>query len=117
MGAKIAFEPGMPPVHEQQHCKGGGQPPLPIGARLAGAIAEGEAGSLLRAPMPGLVTTVCAPGSRVRAGEPLVLMEAMKMLHTLSAQADGRVVEVCCRVGDAVRGGDVLVRMELESKA
>jgi 3-methylcrotonyl-CoA carboxylase alpha subunit len=39
-------------------------------------------------------------------------MEAMKMVHTLSAAAPGRVAELRCRVGDAVRGGDVLVVME-----
>jgi 3-methylcrotonyl-CoA carboxylase alpha subunit len=48
----------------------------------------------------------------VNAGDTLVQMEAMKMVHTLSAPAAGRVSELRCRVGDAVRGGDVLVIME-----
>jgi 3-methylcrotonyl-CoA carboxylase alpha subunit len=67
----------------------------------------------LRAPMPGLVTAVpVAAGDAVRAGDPLVLMEAMKMMHTLAAPADGWVAELRCRAGDSVRGGDVLVRMQ-----
>ena len=41
----------------------------------------------------------------------------MKMLHTLSAPADGRVTEMRCREGDSVRGGDVLVVIEPEEKA
>jgi 3-methylcrotonyl-CoA carboxylase alpha subunit len=53
-------------------------------------------------------------GAHVRAGEALVMLEAMKMLHTLSAPADGCVTELRCREGDAVRGGDVLVLLELE---
>ena len=76
-----------------------------------------DAGSSLRAPMPGLVTAVpVAVGDRVRAGAPLVMLEAMKMLHTLSAPADGRVTELRCREGDAVRGGDLLVMLELETE-
>jgi 3-methylcrotonyl-CoA carboxylase alpha subunit len=51
-------------------------------------------------------------GMSVNAGDTLVQMEAMKMVHTLSAVAPGRVAELRCRVGDAVRGGDVLVIME-----
>jgi len=41
-------------------------------------------------------------------------MEAMKMVHTISAPAAGRVSELRCRTGDAVRGGDVLVVMDIE---
>ena len=50
------------------------------------------------------------------AGDPLVMLEAMKMLHTLAAPADGRVAELRCREGDSVRGGDVLVVVEPEEK-
>ncbi len=63
--------------------------------------------------MPGLVTQVqVSVGMSVNAGDTLVQMEAMKMVHTLSAVAPGRVAELRCRVGDAVRGGDVLAIME-----
>jgi 3-methylcrotonyl-CoA carboxylase alpha subunit len=81
---------------------------------LKGAAgADDQAGDRLLAPMPGLVTQVQASvGMRVNAGDTLVQMEAMKMVHTLSATAAGRVAELRCRVGDAVRGGDVLVIME-----
>lgn len=77
------------------------------------AVADGDSGELLRAPMPGLVTAVpVMVGTRVVVGDPLVLMEAMKMVHTLNAPSAGRVVELRCRVGDAVRGGDVLIVVE-----
>jgi 3-methylcrotonyl-CoA carboxylase alpha subunit len=52
----------------------------------------------------------------VRAGDTLVMLEAMKMLHTLAAPADGRVTELRCREGDSVRGGDVLAVIEPEEK-
>jgi len=83
---------------------------------LAGTAAGAAAGNALRAPMPGLVTAVSTHvGARVRAGEALVMMEAMKMMHTLAAPADGTVAELRCRVGDSVRGGDVLVAIEPEA--
>ncbi len=86
---------------------------------LAGGDAAGaDAGNSLRAPMPGLVTSVpVSVGASVRAGDTLVMLEAMKMLHTLAAPADGRVTELRCREGDSVRGGDVLVVIEPEEKA
>ena len=81
---------------------------------LKGAAgADERGGNRLLAPMPGLVTQVQASvGMTVNAGDTLVQMEAMKMVHTLSAATPGRVSELRCRVGDAVRGGDVLVIME-----
>ncbi|MFZ3125991.1 MAG: biotin/lipoyl-containing protein, partial [Acidovorax sp.] len=81
---------------------------------LKGAAgADERGGNRLLAPMPGLVTQVqISVGMTVNAGDTLVQMEAMKMVHTLSAVAPGRVAELRCRVGDAVRGGDVLVVME-----
>lgn len=83
---------------------------------LAGT-ASTEGGDVLRAPMPGLVTAVpTVAGAKVKAGDPLVLMEAMKMLHTLAAPADGTVAELRCHVGDAVRSGDILVVMQQEKE-
>jgi len=84
---------------------------------LAGAAAgKTAAGNTLRAPMPGLVAAVPAvPGARVRAGEALLVIEAMKMMHTLVAPADGTVAELRCRAGESVRGGDVLLTLELET--
>ena len=65
--------------------------------------------------MPGLVTAVSTTvGSRVRAGEAMVMVEAMKMMHTLVAPVDGMVTDLRCRVGDSVRGGDVLGAIEQE---
>jgi 3-methylcrotonyl-CoA carboxylase alpha subunit len=85
---------------------------------LAGqAAGDARHGNQLRAPMPGMVTAVkTSVGAQVREGDPLVLMEAMKMVHTLSAPVDGRVAEVRCRAGDAARGGDVLLVIEADAR-
>jgi len=76
------------------------------------ASAEAGAGALI-APMPGLVQAVlAAAGDSVEAGAALVVMEAMKMEHTLRAPFDGVVGEVLASVGAQVESGMVLLRME-----
>ena len=73
---------------------------------------EAGAGALL-APMPGLVQAVlAAAGDSVEAGAALIVMEAMKMEHTLRAPFDGVVGEVQASVGAQVESGVVLLRME-----
>jgi propionyl-CoA carboxylase alpha chain len=71
-----------------------------------------HAGSLL-APMPGGVVRVLAgPGDAVSAGQALVVLEAMKMEHTVAAPVDGVVAEVAVAPGDQVTTGQVLVVVE-----
>jgi 3-methylcrotonyl-CoA carboxylase alpha subunit len=60
--------------------------------------------------MPGKVVAVLVKnGQEVRKGEPLVIMEAMKMEHTISAPSDGVVEEVLYQVGDQVADGAPLL--------
>jgi pyruvate carboxylase len=64
------------------------------------------------APMPGMVTEIAvSPGQEVKAGDKLVVLEAMKMLTTVSAPADGTVKNVLVAKGDAVDSDDLLVRL------
>ena len=78
------------------------------------AAASGPKGpARLVAPMPGLVVRVNAqPGDAVRAGQGLVVMEAMKMENELRAAADGTVKAVLVSPGTAVEKGTVLVELE-----
>ena len=70
------------------------------------------AGSLL-APMPGLVLRVLAePGAAVIAGQPLLVLEAMKMEQTVSAPADGVLAELRAKAGEQVSTGQVLAVLE-----
>jgi propionyl-CoA carboxylase alpha chain len=76
--------------------------------RLPAPAAVSEPGSLV-APMPGNVVRVEAgPGERVRSGQPIVILEAMKMEHQIAAPTDGLVAEVRVALGDQVQAGDVL---------
>ena len=77
---------------------------------MAHAGEQGSAGGRLTAPMPGKVVAVLASsGKEVKKGEPLVIMEAMKMEHTISAPSDGLVEEVLYQVGDQVADGAPLL--------
>ena len=65
------------------------------------------------APMPATVTRLeVAPGGRVRAGDVIVTLEAMKMELPIRAAFDGIVKAVSCRVGELVQPGEPLVEIE-----
>ncbi|RLV48193.1 acetyl/propionyl-CoA carboxylase subunit alpha [Nocardioides mangrovicus] len=69
-------------------------------------------GSLL-APMPGTVVSVAvAAGDSVGAGQPVLVLEAMKMQHTVSAPADGVVAQLEVGPGSQVAAGEVLAVVE-----
>ena len=70
-------------------------------------IADGDPGFrscfLISSPMPGTVLAVKATrGERVRSGQPLLIVEAMKMEHTVSAPADGVLTELTALAGQQV---------------
>ena len=79
----------------------------------ARGTAHGGGGSgLVTAPMPGKVIAVLvAEGDTVEAGQPLVLVEAMKMETTLAAGIAGRVQKVSIAPGQLVDAGQVLVEV------
>jgi 3-methylcrotonyl-CoA carboxylase alpha subunit len=80
----------------------------------AGEVESG--GGRLTAPMPGKVVAVLAAnGQEVKKGEPLVIMEAMKMEHTIAAPFDGVVEEVLYQVGDQVADGAPLLAFKAAS--
>jgi 3-methylcrotonyl-CoA carboxylase alpha subunit len=68
--------------------------------------------------MPGkIVQVLVKPGEMVKRGQPLAVLEAMKMEHTLSAPADAKVASVDVSPGDQVADGATVVRFELEKAA
>jgi 3-methylcrotonyl-CoA carboxylase alpha subunit len=75
-------------------------------------LEEGGGGDVI-APMPGkLVSVLVKPGDKVRKGDPLGVLEAMKMENTLTASADGVVAQVNYAAGDQVDEGAVVVSFE-----
>ncbi len=75
--------------------------------------AEADAGKEIVAPMPGnVVKILVAPGDEVKAGQGVIVVEAMKMENELRAPADAVVKSVDVSEGDAVAGNAVLVTFE-----
>jgi len=98
--------------HDGRHTVLGWLDPL-----LHAGEAEGEGGKLT-APMPGKVIAVMVqPGSKVTRGTPLLVMEAMKMEHTIAAPTDGVVSEVLYGVGEQVAEGAQLLAFAVEEAA
>ncbi|MFS8036184.1 acetyl/propionyl/methylcrotonyl-CoA carboxylase subunit alpha [Xanthobacter sp. AM11] len=83
-----------------------------IDPRLASQAATGTAGRLV-APMPGtIIRIVVEEGQEVAKGAALVVVEAMKMEHTVAAPRDGRVKTLKFAVGDLVDEGAELLVLE-----
>lgn len=79
----------------------------PKAAAPAGAPGKGTP---VKAPLPGVVTAINVNvGQKVKRGETVVVLEAMKMENNIAAECDGTVTSVCVAQGDSVMEGTVLV--------
>lgn len=84
---------------------------------MTGAGAGASGPKPITAPMPGLVVKVeVAVGDRVRAGQGVVIVEAMKMENELRAEVEGVVCAVHACAGDTVEKGQVLVDFEVPAE-
>lgn len=94
-------------------------PAAPEPAAQAPAAASDPKGAEVTAPMVGVFYAAPAPGdepfvhvgSKVKAGETLCIIEAMKVLNEVTAEADGEVLEICVADGDLVEFGSCLMRI------
>jgi 3-methylcrotonyl-CoA carboxylase alpha subunit len=80
---------------------------------LAHAGEAAQEGGRLTAPMPGKVVSFAVKaGDKVKAGQALAVMEAMKMEHTIAAPQDGTVAELLYAPGDQVAEGAELLKLQ-----
>ena len=94
-------------------------PAAPEPAAQAPDAAPEPQGTEVTAPMVGVFYAAPAPGdepfvrvgSKVKAGETLCIIEAMKVLNEVAAEADGEVLEICVADGDLVEFGSCLMRI------
>ena len=67
----------------------------------------------INAPLPGVITEIkVAVGDEVQAGDPVIVLEAMKMANALQAEKAGKVTAFCVKVGETVMEDDALVVIE-----
>ena len=87
-------------------------PAAPAAAPKAAAPAGAAGAVTVKAPMPGNILDVkVSAGASVKAGDVLVILEAMKMENEIVAPQDGTVASINVNKGDTVNSGDVLVSM------
>lgn len=94
-------------------------PAAPEPAAQAPVAAPEPKGTEVTAPMVGVFYAAPAPGdepfvhvgSKVKAGETLCIIEAMKVLNEVTAEVDGEVLEICVADGDLVEFGSCLMRI------
>jgi propionyl-CoA carboxylase alpha chain len=79
-------------------------------ARLMPARKAADSGKALRCPMPGLVRAIAVTeGQEVKAGEPLAVVEAMKMENVLRAERDGVVKKIRAKPGDSLAVDQIIL--------
>ena len=67
----------------------------------------------VKAPLPGVITDICvAVGDEVKAGDTVVVLEAMKMANNIEAEKDGKITAICVQQGQTVMEDDALVVIE-----
>lgn len=68
---------------------------------------------LIRAPMPGtILQIVVTPGTRVKRGQPVIVLEAMKMNNSIGAPRDGVISAILVKTGQSVGYGEPLAQIE-----
>lgn len=71
---------------------------------------ESEAGEVVEAPMPGSIFKISvSKGDTVKAGDVLMILEAMKMENEILAPEDGKIIDIPVSEGTAVDTGDKLI--------
>ena len=71
------------------------------------------AANAVKAPLPGTITAINVEvGQEVKAGDAVVVLEAMKMANNIEAEKDGKITAICVKVGQSVLEEDPLVVIE-----
>ena len=112
-GARAAPVPAAPAAPAPKPAAPAPAAAAPAPAPAAPAAPKGAAGAVsVKAPMPGNILDVkVKPGDTVKAGDALIVLEAMKMENEIVAPQDGTVATIEVNKGDVVNSGDTLVTL------
>ena len=107
--------PGRTPAPKPVIRPAGGVAAAPV---AAAPVAAPASDTTVVAPLPGTITKVVAKaGQKVKKGDVLVVMEAMKMANDIVAEANGTVKAVSVSEGQSVNQGDVLIEFQADAVA
>lgn len=83
--------------------------PAPTAAKPS--VSAGK--NAIKSPLPGIIVDIrCRPGDEVKKGQPIMILEAMKMENNVLANADGKITEILVQKGNSVLEGDELAIIE-----
>ena len=109
---KVAWEPEAEPEKKVVVRK-------PVAESSDNSSADGETSAnvntnnAIKAPLPGVITSINVNvGDEVKAGDTLLVLEAMKMANNIEAEKDGKVTAICVKPGQSVMEDDALVVVE-----
>lgn len=106
-GSRILPQPGDMQIPEKKDA------PAAAAAAAAPVAVEAAGPNELASPLAGVLESVTvSKGSKVSQGDPVAVIEAMKMKTTVVAHRDGEVTDVAVKVGDAVDAGQPLMTIE-----
>ncbi len=111
-GMQLMYAPGQ---HPMQPMHGAGAP-----AAAEAAVAPEPAGKVIKSPMVGTFYRSSSPGAKafaevgdgIKAGDPVCIIEAMKIMNEIEADVDGKVTRILCENGQAVEFGQPLFIVE-----
>ena len=109
---KVEMEPEAEPEKKKVVVKTGAATE-PAQAAPAEGGAPVNTNNALKAPLPGVITEIkVAVGDEVKAGDVVIVLEAMKMANNIEAEKDGKVTAICVQPGQSVMEDDALVVIE-----
>ena len=107
---KVEMEPEQEPEKKKVVL---GQPAQQESEENVTSAANVNTANAVKAPMPGVITEIkVAVGDEVKAGDVVIVLEAMKMANNLEAEKDGKVTAICVKTGESVLEDSPLVVIE-----
>ena len=107
---KVEMEPEQEPEKKKVVL---GQPAQQDSEENVTSAANVNTANAVKAPLPGVITEIkVAVGDEVKAGDVVIVLEAMKMANNLAAEKDGKVTAICVKIGESVMEDDALVVIE-----
>ena len=107
---KVEWEPEAEPEKKKPVL---GKPAAADSSAETASSANVNTHNAVKAPLPGVITSIeVAVGDEVKAGDTLLVLEAMKMANNIEAEKDGKVTAICVSAGQSVMEDDALVVIE-----